>query len=359
MVNEESLLEKLRQKGSEVAQKQALLEEKLSQCPNEPQPGDIFVFAYPETMGLQWVILHPHENKSQWLLTVPADGVPMVGSNDIELSKKALCSPLTLRCKQGLWIRAKDFDINLRVGILEKWDWQRALDKEKQISSNKLRSTISQQQMDDDLDYDEWIEQVIQGRKALIQSLPAKEYIKVKKKGALTISRLYVSHFYDKFVTLLPAKQMVPTTLTVGMVLGGIGVAPLYTAFHNVGSGTKMSHGAESNIAMLDEETLEFDETKEVLSKGQPESPQDKPFEKLLEDPEHGELQFDETQAPLPKCQPNTDDQLPQELTEELTQLPPEEWLNKSLDKIMEGDISEAIKMLKQFQTKYPNYPEL
>jgi hypothetical protein len=190
MANEESLLEKLRQKGSKVAQKQASLKDELSKRPNFLQAGDIFVFAYSETMGLQWVILHSDDKKSQWLLTVPADGVPMVGSNDVELSKNALCSPLTLRCKQGLWIRANDFDINLRVGIIEKWDWQRALDKEKKISTGNLRSTLSQQQMDDDLDYEEWMEQVIQGREILIQSLqaiPVEEW--VENKNLFNISK--------------------------------------------------------------------------------------------------------------------------------------------------------------------------
>ena len=160
MANEEDLLEKLRQTGSEVTQKQASLEKELAKRPNSLQPGDIFVFACPETMGLQWVILHPDAKKSQWL-TVPADGAPMIGSNDVELSKKALCSPLALRCQHSLRIDAHRFDMNLRVGFLEIWDLQRALDKLQQISTGKLRSTISQQQMDEDLEYEEWMAQVI------------------------------------------------------------------------------------------------------------------------------------------------------------------------------------------------------
>jgi hypothetical protein len=384
MDNKESLLEKLRQTGSEVAQKQASLKDEFSKRPNYPQAGDIFVFAYSETMGLQWVILHSDDTKSHhWLLTVPADGVPMVGSNDVELSKNALCSPLTLRCKQGLWIRDKDFDINLRVGILEKWDLQRALDKEKQISTGNLRSTLSQQQMDDDLDYEEWMEQVIQGREVLIQSLqaiPLEEWVDFKTDSAKPIivtdivTGLYnklvksgrkpinevteiVTSFYNKLVTLLPANQMVPVTLTVGILLG-FGINPLYTAFYVDNDTGKKSHGDQSNLTnVLDEETFELDETKVSVPKGQ--SHQDKSSENRLEDTESGELQIDETQAPLPKCQPSSvHDDLPQEVTEELAQLPPEEWLNKSLEKIMEGDISAAIEMLKQFQAKYPNYPE-
>jgi hypothetical protein len=359
MVTEEDLLDKLRQNGSEVAQKQTLLEKELSKRPNYPQSGDIFVFDYPETMGLQWVVLHPHEKESQWLLIVPADAVPMLGSMDIELSKKALCSPLALRCKQGLWIHAKDFDINLRVGFLDKWDWQRALDKEKQISTGKLRSTISQQQVDDDLEYEEWMEQVIQGREVLKKFLKVTESIEVKKEVKKKDIIKILSYWYDKLTTLLPPKQMVPATLTIGLVLG-FGINPLYTAFYNMSSVPEIIRDDPSDIInVLDEEILEFDETKAILSKGQLENHQDKSSEKELESIEQEELQFDETKAPLLKCKPlSGNDEVPQELTEELAQLPPEEWLNKSLEKIMEGDISKAVEILRQFQEKYPNYPE-
>jgi len=358
MINDDSVwLEKLRQKGDEVAQKPGLLQKELSQRPNSPQAGDIFVFAYPETMGLQWVVLRPDDQKSEWLLTVPADGVPMVGSNDVELSKNALCSPLTLRCQQGLWIRAKDFDINLRVGLLEKWERQRALYKEKQISTGHLTSTVSQQQIDDDLDYEEWMEQVIQRREVLIQSLqaiPMEKFTDFKKQ--LDIIKLIIIAFglYHKLVNRLPPKQLVPVVLMIGMVFG-FGLNPLYHAFYN--TNTEISHDNQSNIAnVLDDGPLEFDETQPSLSKGQAE--QEQPSENRLEEVLHDKVQFDKTQPPLQKCQPIEPNELPEEALVEFNQLPPDEWLNKSLEKIMEGEISEAIKILQQFQATYPNYPE-
>jgi len=169
MIIDDSRLEKLRQEATKIARKQSLLEAELSQCPNYPQPGDIFVFAHPKTMGLQWVILSAAE--PQRLLIVPADDVAMVGSTDIDLPAPALCSPLTLRCRQSLWIRATDFDMNLRVGLLETWHRLRALEKVKQIAEGKLISSVSQQQMDDEHDYKEWMAQVNEGRHVLEQSL--------------------------------------------------------------------------------------------------------------------------------------------------------------------------------------------
>lgn len=204
MVNEDKLTP-FHHKASEIAHQQKLLDAKLSQRPNSPQVGDIFIFAHPEeTIGVQWVILSADEKEPQHLLTVPADDAEMVGSTDIELPNSALCSPLTLRCDQGLWIHANDFNINFRVGVLEEWHRRRALDKVKQISGKKfrlrfqriitkmmtllhsqlpkvfyrvvgditqIRSSVLHQEMNYDPEYVEWIGLVSKERKAVIQGL--------------------------------------------------------------------------------------------------------------------------------------------------------------------------------------------
>jgi hypothetical protein len=162
-------LKRLEQVNSERVDKRKRLEEKLRQCPPYPQARDIWVFAPPKTMGLQWVILAQDEKKPGFLLTVPADANPMVGSADVELPKSALCSPLTLRCQYSVSIHKTNFDINGRVGILEKWHWYRALDKIKQIYKGKLRSSVLQQETDHDPDYKEWMGQVSNGRKVLLR----------------------------------------------------------------------------------------------------------------------------------------------------------------------------------------------
>lgn len=355
MVNEESLLEKLRQKGSEVAQKQTLLEEKLSQRPNKPQVGDIFVFArpkHPKLTGLQWVILRSHDKNPQQFLTVPTDGVPMVGSNDIELSKKALCNPLTLRCHQSLWIRAKDFDMKLRVGFLEKWDLQRALDKEKQVLTGKLRSTISQQQMDDDLDYEEWMEHVIQGREVLKQFLDAPKFVAKESIGKM------FSHLYDKLVVLLSPKQIV--YLTIGIILG-FSIHPLYTAYivdSDIKSGVVTESIDDTNTITNDEgitlaelESEQFQRDLENFQfKGQPSNSEEVP------------LESDNSTVDLANIHPikqtvTTDEKIVTEnIPLDFNQLSPEDWLWEIIDKINDGKIVEAMEMLEQFHAKYPDY---
>jgi hypothetical protein len=173
----ENTLEHFRQKSfekvSEIERKQVLLKEKLSQrVATVPQVGDIFVFKHPKTLGIQWVVLCSDEQNPQHLWIVPADDTPMVGSTDIELPKSALCSPLTLRCDYRLSIDKKQFDMNLRVSILEERQRQRALDKLKQISEQNVRSSVLQQETDNDLDYEEWMEQVYRAREALMIQSP-------------------------------------------------------------------------------------------------------------------------------------------------------------------------------------------
>jgi len=200
MINENTL-EHFRQKSfakvSEIERKQVLLKEKLSQrSATAPQEGDIFVFKHPETLGIQWVVLRVDAKRR--LLVVPADDTPMVGSTDIELPKSALCSPLTLRCDYGLLVEQKQFDMNLRVGILEERHRQRALDKLKQISAQNVRSSILQQEIDDDLDYEEWMEQVYRAREALIIQSPASETVPL----VFWISKIYQT--LKNFVTFPP-----------------------------------------------------------------------------------------------------------------------------------------------------------
>jgi tetratricopeptide (TPR) repeat protein len=121
----------------QLAQKQIWLENELSQRPRSVQLGDIFIFIYSgDELGLQWVIL---DKKDSEFFIVPADDTPMVGSMDIDLPDSALCSPLTLRCDFGVWVDAKYFDLELRIGVLEEWHRRRALERVKQISEKTLK----------------------------------------------------------------------------------------------------------------------------------------------------------------------------------------------------------------------------
>jgi hypothetical protein len=167
-------LNDLQQLAAKIEAKENLLADKLRQLPKSPQEGDIFIFEQGDKLGLEWVVLFPHHKNEQLLLTVPADDNPMAGSTDITISEDALCGPLTLRCSQGMWIHKTDFDMESRVGILENWHWQRALNKTKQIFENNLQSTAWQREKDADPEYKEWMTLVSQDHEALRQALQEK-----------------------------------------------------------------------------------------------------------------------------------------------------------------------------------------
>ena len=160
-------LKNLHQLNTELEHKRKLLDKKLSELPPYPHNGDIFMFDNPDSIGLQWVVLYSYENKL--FLTVPADTNPIVGSTDIAISKSGLCGAITLRCSQYAWIDKADFDLNLRVGILENWHLQRATNKINQIFENNIQSKSWQKETDVNPEYDKWITQVNYGRKTLKQ----------------------------------------------------------------------------------------------------------------------------------------------------------------------------------------------
>lgn len=171
MMSTPNSLNELKQLATNINQKEKLLANKLKKLPKSPQQGDIFLFAQGDTIGLEWVVLFPHHKNEELLLTVPADTNPMAGSTDITISEEALCGPLTIRCSQGMWIHKTDFNIESRVGILENWHWQRALNKTEQIFEGKLQSTAWQKEKDADPEYKDWMNQVSQDSETLRQAL--------------------------------------------------------------------------------------------------------------------------------------------------------------------------------------------
>ncbi len=59
----------------------------------------------------------------------------------------------------------------MRVGILEDWHLQRAINKVNQIFKNQIESNTWQTETDIDSEYNDWINQVIEARKSLTQIL--------------------------------------------------------------------------------------------------------------------------------------------------------------------------------------------
>ena len=139
-------IEKFNKISAEIAD-----QHKRLKCPKFPQVGDIVVFANPKTLGFQWVVI---KKDSKNLLMLPADNNPLAGSNDINSDF------LTLRCGHKLLIHKDKLKKCERVGILDNWDLQYALDTE-------VRSSALQQETDYDPEYQAWMEQVQDAVKAI------------------------------------------------------------------------------------------------------------------------------------------------------------------------------------------------
>ncbi|WP_141698872.1 hypothetical protein [Candidatus Marithrix sp. Canyon 246] len=142
---------------ADIADKQNLIDIELADRPLSPQPGDIFLFEELDVMGLQIVVL----NVDDLILTVAADDNPMLGGFDLELSDDALCAPLILRCKYNILIPNYKFNLDLRVGVVEPEYCVQALDIISNLSDN-LKNEI-----DDDLYYQEWMEEIAGALKAV------------------------------------------------------------------------------------------------------------------------------------------------------------------------------------------------
>ncbi len=197
-----NIVENFRQKRADIITKKEQLKDELVEPSPFPQIGDIFI--HSKSMELQWMVV---EN-SQDLLIIPADNNPLVGSNDVKVADRALSAPLTLRCGYQLSIAQTQFQKHsLRVGILENWYLQRALDKIRQIETGKLRSSVLQQETDSDPDYKEWMEQVVN---------PGLEAIKTAK------PRIGIRTIYNKLknaVSNLFSAKIPPLSWAVAAIL--------------------------------------------------------------------------------------------------------------------------------------------
>lgn len=150
-MNNQNSFENFNEISAEIANEHRRLKDTLAKRSSFPQVGDIVILAHSKTLSFQWVVIKKDSNE---LLMLPADNNPLAGSNDINSDL------LTLRCGNKFWIH-KDMLKNCeRVGILENWNLQYALELVEDIDKGKVRSSALQQETDYDPEYQAWIKQV-------------------------------------------------------------------------------------------------------------------------------------------------------------------------------------------------------
>jgi hypothetical protein len=150
-MNNQNSFEKFNEISAEIANEHRRLKDTLAKRSLFPQVGDIVILAHSKTLSFQWVVIKKNSNK---LLMLPADNNPLAGSNDINSDL------LTLRCGNKFWIHKNILKNCERIGILDNWNLQYALELVEDIDKGKVRSSALQQETDYDPEYQEWMEQV-------------------------------------------------------------------------------------------------------------------------------------------------------------------------------------------------------
>jgi len=189
-------IEKFNKISAEIAD-----QHKRLKCPKFPQVGDIVVFAHPKTLGFQWVVIKKNDKN---LLMLPADNNPLAGSTDINLDL------LTLRCGYKFLIHKDKLKTCERVGILDNWDLQYALDTE-------VRSSALQQETDYDPEYQAWMEQVQDAVKA-ISKVSFLEKIKENVINWITVQPYqklaFAASLVLAMIIILPSQPAAPIDIT-------------------------------------------------------------------------------------------------------------------------------------------------
>jgi hypothetical protein len=163
--------DELRRKIDEAVRRHAQVEAELCAASAPIFPGDLLLFDVPVDIPLEWAVIFPHPDDAGLWFVVPADQHPMVGSTDVEVPEFAMCGPLTLRCGRGLWIHGDDLDLELRSGRLESEYVDQAREKLSQIVSGCLSSSPFHGEVDADLDYELWLDEIARAVDGLEQRL--------------------------------------------------------------------------------------------------------------------------------------------------------------------------------------------
>jgi hypothetical protein len=125
-----------------------------------PRPGDLFLFRMPGALDVRWAVILPHPDDPRLLFSVPADGQPLAGTNDVRVPEEASGGPLVLRCGYGLWIHQDDFNPGLRTGALDDRHVEQARAKLAQIAGGQVEGTTLEKETEWDPDYEDWLDEV-------------------------------------------------------------------------------------------------------------------------------------------------------------------------------------------------------
>ena len=133
--------------------------------------GDVYVLEETRDFSLEWVLVAHDPADPERFLAIPADGNFLVGSADLELPADSPLGSLALRCRFATWIDARHLRPELKVGVLSGADVAQARRRWLEIGAGELTGSALAREVDDDPEYQEWVEDVlIPARRALIEA---------------------------------------------------------------------------------------------------------------------------------------------------------------------------------------------
>jgi hypothetical protein len=124
-----------------------------------PTPGDVYTWAPPNDLGLDWVVVSTHPDDPARVFVVPADGQDVAGLADVVVRATG-CEPLSLRCGRGVWLRTSDLPAERWYRALDDHHTHRAQEKVRQIAAGTLDGSSAAWEDEVNPDYDAWMMEV-------------------------------------------------------------------------------------------------------------------------------------------------------------------------------------------------------
>ena len=131
------------------------------------QPGDLFVLAETAEHGIEWLVVEVADGRC---LLAPADTVPLAGAGDIEIPAESPPGPLTLRCREMLWIDAERLASERRTAAVSRQHLEAARQARRELEAGTLRAPVDVREVELDPELAQWRQQLTRARVDILGS---------------------------------------------------------------------------------------------------------------------------------------------------------------------------------------------
>ena len=128
-------------------------------------PGDLIILPSGTTV-IHWLIVKTHPDDENLLFAVLADDNPETGPGDLRVPREHPWGPITLRCGFGLWIESELIDPPRRAGLMGEELVGSVRKVLGELAAGTLVPTPEQAVLDQDPDFQEWLDELEKARDA-------------------------------------------------------------------------------------------------------------------------------------------------------------------------------------------------